>query len=353
MQRAQRKLDHIKYALALEDGPLATHLADLRFIHNCLPELSPADIDLSCEILGKQLRLPFFIDAITGGTKEVARINENLALVARETGCGIACGSEYGAVHKKGTDTTSYEIIRKVNPDGLVLGNVSALATPTEAQAALDILGADGLEIHLNAAQEMFMPEGDRDFSKIFSNIKAIREALDKPVIIKETGCGIAAEEFKKLSEISKIEYFDCAGAGGTNFIAIEAARSSLPALDLLAWGHPTSWSLIDAHESLPKTSRFIASGGLRTGLDLAKAFALGASAVSMAGPILKAVMNGGVAAGVDYINKVTNDLKIIMTLLNVKSITQLKKVPLLIFGDTKDYCLERGYDLAKLSRSR
>ena len=349
MQRAQRKLDHIKYALALNDGPASTHLADIRFVHNCLPEISPADIDLSCEILGKQLRLPFFIDAITGGTAEVARINEALAKVSYLTGIGMASGSQYGAVHNQGIDISSYTVIREQNPEGLILANVSGQATLNEAQAAIDMLKADALEIHLNVAQELFMAEGDRDFSTIIDNIKAIRAGVNVPVIIKETGCGIASEEYARLLQDCHIEYFDCAGAGGTNFIAIEAARTSADAGELLGWGHPTCWSLIDAQQALGDRAIYFASGGIRTGLDMAKAFALGASAVGIAGPVLKAVIEGGVEAGVQYINDLKSQLQTIMILVNARTINDLKNVPILIFGETKEYCECRNFDLKKL----
>ncbi|MDO4178912.1 MAG: type 2 isopentenyl-diphosphate Delta-isomerase [Phascolarctobacterium sp.] len=352
MQRAQRKLAHIKYALALEDGPTSTHLADIRFVHNCLPEISPADIDLSCEILGKQLRLPFFIDSITGGAQEVARINRDLAEVASILGCGIASGSEYGAVHNEGVDLSSYKIIRETNPCGFVLGNISGQATTSEAQKAIDLLEADALEIHLNVAQELFMAEGDRDFSKILENISAIIKSVSVPVIIKETGCGIAYEEYVRFEKCGA-KFFNCAGAGGTNFIAIEAARTGKDPRDMLAWGHPTCWSLLDAHDVLQEASVYFASGGIRTGLDIAKAFALGASAIGIAGPILKAVQAGGVQAGVDYLQCLANELKNIMTLLNVRKVSELKNVPLMILGETKDYCVFRNYGLDKLQRSR
>ena len=144
MQRAKRKLEHIKYALELGSGPASTHLADVRFLHNCLPELNPADIDLSVQILGKRLRLPFFIDAVTGGTQAVADVNRKLAQVAARVGIGMAVGSQYGAVREDG-DKSSYEVVREELGEGLVIGNISALATAEQAQKAVDMLKADAL----------------------------------------------------------------------------------------------------------------------------------------------------------------------------------------------------------------
>ena len=200
MQRAKRKLEHIQYALELGDGPAATHLADLRFLHNCLPEINPADFVLSVEILGKRLRLPFFIDAITGSTDAVTEINRKLAQVAERTGIGMAVGSQFGAV-RDGSGIASYTVVREELAEGLVIGNISALATPAQAQAAIDMLQADALEVHLNAAQELWMAEGDKDTCGLLANLVQIRDTVSVPVIVKETGCGIAAEQYELLLE--------------------------------------------------------------------------------------------------------------------------------------------------------
>ena len=226
MQRAKRKLEHIQYALELGDGPAATHLADLRFLHNCLPEINPADFVLSVEILGKRLRLPFFIDAITGSTDAVTEINRKLAQVAARTGIGMAVGSQFGAV-RDGSGIASYTVVREELAEGLVIGNISALATPAQAQAAIDMLQADALEVHLNVAQELWMAEGDKDTCGLLANLVQIRDAVSVPVIVKETGCGIAAEQYELLLE-QGFTAFDCAGAGGTNFPAIEAKRQGV-----------------------------------------------------------------------------------------------------------------------------
>ena len=244
MQRAKRKLEHIQYALELGDGPAATHLADLRFLHNCLPEINPADFVLSVEILGKRLRLPFFIDAITGSTDVVTEINRKLAQVAARTGIGMAVGSQFGAV-RDGSGIASYTVVREELAEGLVIGNISALATPAQAQAAVDMLQADALEVHLNAAQELWMAEGDKDTCGLLANLVQIRDAVSVPVIVKETGCGIAAEQYELLLE-QGFTAFDCAGAGGTNFPAIEAKRQGVELTEeFAAWGVPTCWSLL------------------------------------------------------------------------------------------------------------
>ncbi len=381
MTRAQRKLDHINQALALGDGPAATHFGDVRFLHNCLPELNPVDIDLSCTLFGKRMSVPFVIDAITGSTPAVADINYRLAQVAARVGCAMAVGSQYGAV-KSGDaeDRVSYTVVREANPDGVVIGNMSALATPEEAQKAVDMLQADALEVHLNAAQEVFMPEGDTDFAGLFDNLLAIKEQVSVPVIVKETGAGIALDQYKLLLEAG-LRNFDCAGAGGTNFAAIEAARAGVDlSNDFASWGLPTCWSLLDASEALGQSLQVerpryfsiaelfeesaegilpynppfvIASGGIRTAGDVARAFALGADAVGITAPILRYVMEEDVDAAADYLEDISRELKRYMLLLGCASVQDLRKVPLFITGETAQYIACRGYDLQEICKGR
>lgn len=352
MQRAKRKLEHIQYALELGDGPARTHLADLRFLHNCLPELNPADIDLSVNLWGKRLRLPFFIDAVTGSTDAVTDINQRLAQVAAAAGVGIAVGSQFGAV-RDGSGLASYEVVRRENPQGLVFANMSALATPAQAQAAVDMLQADALELHLNAAQELWMAEGDKDYRGLLQSCVQIREALSVPVIIKETGCGIAAEQYVLLAE-QGFTAFDCAGAGGTNFPAIEARRQALELPDeFAAWGVPTCWSLLDAQQVLPADALLLASGGIRTAGDAARAFALGADAVGITAPVLRLVLQQGVSAAVSYLQGLAQELEKYLLLLGCRTPHGLRRVPLVIGGATRDFIASRGYEPAAIAKCR
>ena len=352
MQRAKRKLEHIQYALELGDGPARTHLADLRFLHNCLPELNPADIDLSVQIWGKRLRLPFFIDAVTGSTDAVTDINQRLAQVAAAAGVGMAVGSQFGAV-RDGSGLGSYEVVRRENPQGLVLANMSALATPAQAQAAVDMLHADALELHLNAAQELWMAEGDKDYRGLLQSCVQIKDALSVPVIIKETGCGIAAEQYTLLAE-QGFTAFDCAGAGGTNFPAIEARRQGLVLPDeFAAWGVPTCWSLLDAQQVLPAGALLLASGGIRTAGDAARAFALGADAVGITAPVLQLVLHQGVSAAVSYLRDLAQELERYLLLLGCRAPHELRRVPLVIGGATQNFIASRGYELAAIAKCR
>lgn len=352
MQRAKRKLEHIKYALELGQGPAVTHLADLRFLHNCLPEINPADLDLSVTILGKRLRLPFFIDAITGGTDAVTDINRKIAEVAAKTGIGMAVGSQYGAVRDK-SGIASYKVVREEYTDGLVFANISALATPLQAQAAVDMLQADALEIHLNTAQELWMSEGDKEYAGLLENMLKIKESLSVPVIVKETGCGIAAEQYRLFAEYG-FSAFDCAGAGGTNFSAIEAKRQNIKlSEEFLSWGVPTCWSLLDAQHILTSDKLLLASGGIYTAADVVRAFALGADAVAVTGPILKLIMEEGVESAISFFNILSEEIKSYLLLLGCKTPYALRRIPLIITGDTSSFIKNRGYDLHKISQKR
>jgi isopentenyl-diphosphate delta-isomerase len=352
MERAQRKLEHIKYALELGDGPRSTHFEDIRFLHNCLPEINPADIILSVKVLGKQLRLPFLIDAITGGTDAVVDVNAKVAQAAAALGIGMAVGSQYGAV-RDGKGYASYEVVRKYNPDGLVFANISALATPEQAREAVKMLNADAIEVHLNPAQELFMGEGDKDFRGLLDNMLRIKDATAVPVIVKETGCGIAKEEYARL-KAKGFTSFDCAGAGGTNLPAIEAARYGKElAADFADWGLPTTWTLLDGAVTLSADDLLIGSGGIRNAGDVAKAFALGADVVGITGIALRLIQESGVEAVVTYFEELSKQLTNYMLLLGATAPCDLRKVPVIYSGETANYIANRDYDLIALSNNR
>lgn len=352
MERARRKLEHIHYAMDLGDGPCSTHFEDFHFLHNCLPELNPADIIISKKILGKHLCLPFFIDAITGGSDQLVAINQALAEAAALVGVGLAVGSQYGAV-KTGTGLESYKVIRRYNKHGLVVANMSGLATVAQAQAAVDMLEADGLELHLNPAQELFMPEGDKNFAGILKNLLAIKRAVSVPVIIKETGCGLGSAAYRLLAQ-EGFTVFNCGGAGGTNFPAIEAARAGqVLKEDFASWGNPTAWTLLEGSLVLNKDQLLIASGGIRTAGQVAKAFALGADAVAVAAPVLPLALENKVGEIGDYFRHLGQGLKDYLHLLGCATPEALRQVPLYITGTTFNYLTCRGYSLSQLCQAR
>lgn len=351
MSREQRKLDHIRYALELGDGPLTNGFADVHFLHNCLPELAPADIDITTTLGGIKLSVPFLINAITGGTDNVIEVNRKLAQTAKFIGAAIAVGSQYGAVKNK-SSYQSFEVVREVYPEGIIFANVSALATPEEAAEAVNMLFADALQIHLNPAQELVMPEGDRDFKSFLDNMCRILEQSKVPVIVKETGCGMAAEQIRQMLAAG-FTWFDIGGAGGTNFPAIEAKRFTSQKSVLADWGISTAKTLAEAFSVCRRNNVIIASGGIRDGMTAAKAFALSADAVGMSGNILRYIMEDSVEEAQKALTEIISDLKLVMLLTGCKNLKTLRQAPLYFTGELREFLLDRDYDIAKISSGR
>lgn len=197
------------------------------------------------------------------------------------------------------------------------------------------------------------MAEGDKNYAGLLTNMVQIKNALSVPVIVKETGCGIAAEQYRLLIEAG-FQYFDCAGAGGTNFPAIEAKRQELILTEeFAAWGVPTCWSLLDAQAVLPKDAVLIGSGGVRSAADAVRVLALGADAVGITSVVLKLVLEEGVEAAVAFFEQLAQELRSYMLLLGVQCVSDLRNVPLIITGETKNFLACRGYELAQVCRKR
>ncbi len=337
--------------MELGDGNRKNGLEDVRLLHNCLTPVDPDRVDISTRIGKLALPVPAFIDAITGGATGVKEINRKLAVVAGHAGAAMAVGSQYGAV-KAGQYADTYKVIREENPEGIFFANVSALVSPEEARAAVEMIRADALEIHLNVAQELIMPEGDKQFSRIRENLMRLRDCTEVPIIIKETGCGMATEQIRELQAMG-FTCFNVAGYGGTSFAAIEAIRSKNVRYEKFAgWGIPTAWSLIDTTHAAKSWDTVIASGGIRNGWQAAQAIALGADAVSMSGNILAVLLQRGEDEAVAYLQDVIADLKDIMVLTGSRTIKELQKAPLIFTGETLDFIRSRGYD-AKFKRRR
>lgn len=343
--RTARKLDHLKYALDLTPGPLTTGFEEVRLIHMALPDYDLAEIDLTAEFAGKRLAAPIFINAITGGNAAVKEINAALAFAARETGLGMAVGSQRAALYNRELRDT-YAVVREVNPDGLIIGNLSATASLSEAEQAVEMIGADALQLHLNAAQELSMPEGDRTFKSAAENIRLLVEKLPVPVIVKEVGLGIGREVAKKLLGLG-VQHIDISGAGGTNFVAIEHARKEQQAemLDssLAGWGIPTACALLETRDL--GFQQLIASGGVESALDIARSLVLGADLVGMARPCLKAYYDGKL---IEFLRETRENLRKIMLLLNAPNLAELKAKPTVITGWVKEWMEQRNVVLGK-----
>lgn len=347
--RRRRKLEHISWATSLADGPTRPGFTDVHLLHNCLPESGLRDIDYTTSFCGRPLGSPLIFDAITGGTAEVARINAALARVARRYNLGMAVGSQTAALDDLSV-AGSFSIVRQEHPDGFIMANVSAGAAPEAAVRAVEMLNADALQVHLNAAQELMMPEGEADFRGWLDNVAAVIAAVGVPVVVKEVGFGIAREEARLLAEIGA-QAINVAGRGGTNFIMIEGMRGGDPVTRTMAdWGIPTVCSLVELHRELGDRVQLTASGGIRSGIDAAKALALGATTVGMAGPLVRALVTEDEEALADLVGDWHRELALAMVLTGSRTVSRLKKRSVVITGQTASWLSARGIDPGELA---
>lgn len=338
--RERRKKEHIEYALTT--GQKRLHgFDDIQFVHQSIPETALDNIDLSTTIGELQLSSPIFINAMTGGGgDETKDINAMLATVANECNLPISVGSQMAAI-KDPSQAETYKIMRKIHPNGIIFANLGSEATPDDAKQAIEMIEANALQIHLNVVQELVMPEGDRDFSHVLTNIEKISSSIDIPLIIKEVGFGMSKETIQKLTDVG-VNIVDVGGFGGTNFSAIENMRRERKLLFMNNWGIPTACSIVEVTQTSPFVE-VIASGGIQTSLDIAKAISLGANACGLAGYMLHILMNEGMDALIQEIHNIHEELKIIMTALGTRNIESLKKAPIIISGQTCHWLHERG----------
>ena len=329
---ASRKAAHLEICATQDVGfRTGTLLDQVGLLHNALPELSWDELDTSTVLFGKRLAAPIVISSMTGGTLEAAAFNRTLARVAERHQVGFALGSQRIMLE----DARAREgfLVRRFAPTTLLLGNLGAVqARSVESGEVEERLIApcelDGLYLHLNVAQELFQPEGDRDFRNVEGAIARMARELSVPVIVKETGCGLSRDVGQRLRRLG-VEWVEVAGAGGTSFVAVENARreeqdGGLGAL-FRDWGIPTAGSLCQLSGL---GLHVIGSGGIATGLDIARALVLGAAATGVARPILKAYRHGG-EAGVDaFLESLVKGLKVAMMLTGSGTVADLQGKP-------------------------
>ncbi|RFU66076.1 type 2 isopentenyl-diphosphate Delta-isomerase [Peribacillus glennii] len=348
MARTQRKLDHINYALQTGQHRLSG-FEDISFVHQSLPDLSIEDVSLDTVIGGLHASSPIFINAMTGGGgKETEHLNKELSIAAREAGIPIAVGSQMAAL-KDPAEAGSFEIVRRMNPDGIVIANLGGEAGVDEAKRAVEMLRANALQIHLNVIQELTMPEGDRSFKDTLLRIEKITAAMSVPVIVKETGFGMSRETVSKLSSAG-VSIADIGGFGGTNFARIENERRKTSFSYFNEWGIPTAVSIAEA-VSVKSGMAIIASGGIQNSLDVAKCLALGAIAAGMAGQFIKTLKEKGLPELIKELKDTLHDLKVIMTALGAKDIKALQEARLIISGETFHWLTQRGIDCTRYAR--
>ena len=319
--------------------------SDAHFVHHSFPQMDVKDVDLSVNLDGLHHSVPFFINAMSGGSAWTGKVNEKLALIAREANLAIATGSVSAAI-KDPSVLDSFKIVRQTNPDGLVFANLGAGHGLENAKRVVDILEADAMQIHVNAPQEVVMPEGDREFSNWIENIQSIVEGLSVPVIVKEVGFGMSRETITLLESLG-VKTIDISGKGGTNFAQIENFRRKDHKLDDLEdWGQSTLVSLLEAQEVV-KSASIIASGGIRKPIEMVKALALGASLTGLSSQFMHMALDN-VDKTIETVEAWKMELKRTFTLLGARSVSDLKQTDLIVSGEAAHWCYARQIDIKK-----
>jgi isopentenyl-diphosphate Delta-isomerase len=297
MSTVQRKAEHIRICLEsdVQFRTQGSGFDSYQFTHNCLPELDYQEIDITTKLLGKQLGAPILISSMTGGTAQAREINHRLAEVAQTYKLAMGVGSQRVAIERP--DVADTFQVRQLAPDILLLANIGAVQLNyrygiEQCQRAVDLLAADALILHLNPLQECIQPHGDTNFKGLLDRIATICDRLPVPVIVKEVGNGISAAMAQQLIAAG-VAGIDVAGAGGTSWAKVESERAQTALQRRLGetfadWGIPTAECIATIDRVAP-TIPLIASGGLRNGLDIAKAIALGADVGGLALPFLQA----------------------------------------------------------------
>ncbi|WP_336659951.1 type 2 isopentenyl-diphosphate Delta-isomerase [Leucobacter sp. USHLN153] len=359
--RAARKDEHVDLAL-LQRGDAAAHneFDDLDFVHQALDGVDAERVDLGVRIAfrsGEQhaagewrWETPFYVNGMTGGTERTTRINRELAIAARETGLPMACGSVSVALDDADA-ARGFGVIRQENPDGFVMANLGVGRPASDAPRAVELLGANALQVHVNAVQETAMPEGSRDFSSWLSSVERLSAASPVPVIVKEVGFGLSRSALRRLADIG-VGIADVAGRGGTDFLKIENARRVAGEYAMLTgFGQSALASLLDAPADAPT---LLASGGVRTPFDVVKALAAGAQAVGVAGSFLAAIGHDGEPGGAERLIALVEDWKLrtraLYALLGAATRDELLRTDLIIRGRLREFCADRGVNLRGLA---
>ena len=350
----ERKSDHLKISLRenVQAQQISTGFEDVYLVHKALPEIEREKIDLSTVAFDHKFSAPLTVGAMTGGVPEATRINKAIAEAVEELGLGMGVGSQRAAIENAKLEGT-FAVTREKAPTAFLIANIGGPQlvrgySVKEAVKAVEMIDADALAIHLNPLQEAIQLEGETNYKGILKKIGEIAEAIDVPVIVKETGAGISAEE-AKLLEAAGVAGIEVAGAGGTSWAAVEYHRAKR-APDKLRqrlgktfwdWGIPTVASLVETVRSV--NLPVIASGGVRSGIDVAKALALGASLASMALPILSLAIRGK-----KYVKKklqlILEELRNTMFLVGAESVKEIKAVPVILTGQIAEWLRMRGF---------
>jgi isopentenyl-diphosphate Delta-isomerase len=331
-----RKSDHIRINLDEDvQSGLTTGLENYSFIHHALPELDLDSVDL-CQVLFKRtLHAPILISSMTGGSSDAEVINRTLALAAQETRIAMGLGSQRAAIEHP--DLAHTFQMRRYAPDVLLFANLGAIQLNygygvDQCRQAVDMIEADALILHLNALQEAVQPEGETRFAGLLNKIETVCQKIPVPVIAKEVGWGFSELDARRLYEVG-VSAIDVAGAGGTSWSQVEMHRATNDSQKRLAaayigWGIPTSEAIKNVKKAAPGL-QIIASGGIRSGVDIAKCIALGASIGGLAGPFLKAAARS-LDETILAITELRREIQICMFAAGAGSLESLQKTQMM-----------------------
>ena len=350
-----RKLDHIRICLEREvESSIPTGFDDIILVHNAVPEINLDEVDISTTFLGHQLQAPIMVTAMTGGHQKAQPINKHIAQAVEALGLAMGVGSQRAAVEDV-TLADSFTVTREYAPTAFLVGNIGAPQLSLgwgveEVKTAIDMIKADALAIHFNAAQEAVQPEGEATFAGVLQAIKELTTKVPTPFIGKETGAGLSQSTAKAL-ENAGVKALDVAGLGGTSWPAVEVERAK-PEDTLKAtlgrwftdWGIPTAVATFEVAYYMKKRIPIIASGGIRTGIDIAKAIAIGADLTGIALPVLSpAILN--VDAVQLFLESLIQGLKAAMFLVGASNLKELSQAPLVVSGSTREWLEYRVYE--------
>jgi isopentenyl-diphosphate delta-isomerase len=336
-----RKRRHIDVCLSepVDYETVSTGLGRYRLPYNALTQTSLNDIDLSTEFLGVRLRSPVLVGAMTGGADLSGTINRNLAATAQKLRIGMMLGSQRIMLDRaRGEQSAASFLVRDVAPDVLLIGNIGlsqlTQAAVPEVVRALDRVGADALAVHTNPLQEALQHNGDTNFAGSLRRLRDVAYAIGYPLLLKEVGHGIGAAAVAELTRASAsgvppVAAIDVAGAGGTSWSRVEqyVRYGELRYPDLADWGIPTAQAILEVRQALPHIP-LVASGGIRTGMDAAKALALGADVVAVARPLLAAAIES-TGAVLDWLQRFIDELRICFHGCGAPDIAALQRIEL------------------------
>ena len=346
---SERKLEHLKICAEKRVEYEVSSFEDVWLVHIATPEVDMKEIDPGVSFLGKHLSTPILISSMTGGHPDTLKVNKALASAVEELEIGMGVGSQRAALEDPAQED-SFRVVRDSAPNAFIYGNIGAVQLKKNGvenvERIIEMIDADAVAIHLNFLQEAIQPEGEVDASGVLDSIEEVCSRVKIPVIVKETGAGICSSVAEKLVKAG-VSAIDVGGAGGTSWAGVEVHRAKAEGEEVLEdlgklfwnWGVPTPVSIVEcSFLDVP----LVSSGGIRTGLDIAKSISLGADVCSAALPFVRSALKGADEV-VEIIDKMSGELKVAMFLSGCATIEDLKQAQIVVLGKTKEMIIQGG----------